>query len=53
MRRSGPLRGQQYEPVDDEEHVVLGNGVVPLVVRLHLQRLRAVGLEEQIALRKD
>ena len=29
---------------------VLGNGVVQLVVRLHLLRLRAVGLEEQTAL---
>ena len=37
----------------EEEHVVLGNGVVQLVDLLHLQRLRAVCLEEQTALHKD
>ena len=48
------LRGDQHhEPAGDckEEHVVRGNGVVQLV-DLHLQRLRAVGLEDR-SLSKD
>ena len=49
------LREEQQPELgdDDDEHVMLGNGVVQLVDILHLQRLQAVGLEEQIALRKD
>ena len=37
----------------EQEHVVLGNGVVQLADLLHLQCLRTVGLEEQVRLHKD
>ena len=37
----------------EEEDVVPGNGVVQLVVLLHLHRLLAVGVEEQTAVHKD
>ena len=38
---------------DDDDHVVLGNDVVPLIVLIHNQRLLTVGPEEQITLGKD